>query len=54
MFSDKKDPIADVLWDAGLKIQAILIKNALIHDPEGFKKLKAIFIWIGVKIESTT
>jgi len=51
MFSNEKDSVADVIWDAGLKIQAILIKNALVYDPEGYKKLKVIFIWIGVKIE---
>ncbi|KAL4509991.1 hypothetical protein ABPG72_010184 [Tetrahymena utriculariae] len=47
--NNQKDAVSAVLWSSGMKIHAILMKAALMQDPEGYKKLQGIFIWLETK-----
>lgn len=49
LYTSELREVPMMIWELGTKAHTVLLKHALIQDPEGYKQLQGLFVWLYTK-----
>jgi hypothetical protein len=49
LFSQELKGMSAGIWELGIKIHSTLMRHAMIHDSEGYKRFQNLFVWAEMK-----